>query len=120
MNPVAPLVERVVGAVLHDEVGDAVNPELQTKTVAFVCEKMEQMPRFLGLGMMGMTAAFDMWGVVTAGRRFSRQTHEQQKRQLAQWKNAPVGLCRNFVDFYQKMGIFCYYSQLEEEHGPYR
>ena len=78
-------------------------------------ERIRMMPQFMGAGMVGLTAAFDLYGLLRTGRRFRKQRPEQRRAQLAQWKHGPVGLGRSFVDFYEKMGIFVYYSRMEEE-----
>lgn len=76
--------------------------------------KLRGMPSYLGTPMLGATLAFDAYGLMRGGRAFRHQDLDQQKAQLAAWKQGPVSFMRDFVDFYEKMGIFLYYSQQEE------
>lgn len=107
---VAALVRRVVSTD-----GKELDPALVDRTVEDLLGKLENMPRYLGAPMLGMTLAFDLLGVAHNGARFHKQSPEQQKRQLAAWRDAVVPPCRDFVAFYEKMGNFVYFSHVEEQ-----
>ena len=78
--------------------------------------KLDDMPPHLRAGMMGMTLVFDMAGVSHGGHRTHHLEVEQRRALLAQWKTGRLGPLRDFVAFYEKMGVFIYYSLLEEQH----
>ena len=71
------------------------------------------MPRFLGVGIVCLTLAFDWWGVLRKGKRFRNQDTESQRAQLIQWENSFLGPCRDLVEFYALLARFIYYSQPE-------
>lgn len=73
------------------------------------------MPRYMGLGLAGLTMIFDSLAVSTSGRRFHQLDEGAQDRLLSRWRQAPGG--RDMVDFYEKMGTFVFYSLVEEERG---
>ena len=65
---------------------------------------------------MAFTLFFDMAGVSHGGHRTHHLDPAQRRALLDQWKTAPLGPLRDFVAFYEKMGVFIYYSLLEEQH----
>lgn len=105
---VAALVEHVVSSLAEPD------PHLLTTTAAAMHGRLGMMPRFLGLPMAAATLAFDWSGVAVGGRPFRRLDPEARRRLVAAWRRAPVGFCRDFLDFYEKMASFLYFS-LEEE-----
>ncbi len=111
------LLETVVSAELGVDTLDGVT-HLDEATEVLM-HKLTHMPTHLGLGMQGLTLVFDAAGALT-GRPFRMKSLPARRRQLAVMKGAPVGLLRDFVAFYEKMGSFVYYSILEEagEHLP--
>lgn len=113
---VTPAVHGVVEAVVAEALGSsgAPDPAVVDATTASMKERLGLMPRFLGTPMAGATVAFDLLGWATAGRPFRRQTAEQRRRHVALWRSAPIGFFRDYLDFWEKMGVFVYFSTLEE------
>ncbi len=72
--------------------------------------KIQAMPFILRTAMTILTHAFNGYGLVLCGKPFCRQNPQQRLRQIAQWKNGPLGLCRAFIGFYEKMTTFIYFS----------
>ena len=116
---VEPVVRAIVAAVLADQMGrdDVQGIPYVDESAEVVLRKLSQMPVFLGSGMKGVTLAFDASSVATHGRRFRALTLPEQKRQLRQWRGAKVGILKDFVSFYEKMGVFAYYNFVEEAKG---
>lgn len=75
--------------------------------------RLRGMPRYMGVGVAGLTVAFDSAALATRGRRFHQLDVEAQRAHLALWRKAP--LAADMVDFYEKMGTFVFYSLVEEE-----
>ncbi len=109
-----PLMRVIVDTVLRGEVEGEPDPVLVDDTTRLLSEKLVAMPRYLGIGMVGATWTFNQWAISTAGRPFDRLPPEGRRLALARWQTSRFGLMRSFTDFYGKMGIFLYYSLLEE------
>lgn len=109
-----PVVAALVRAVLSidDRVAREQRPVLEATTDGLL-RKIYGMPRYLGLGMMMLVVLFDWYGLFFGLRRFRALSLDRATRQLEHWRRLPVGPCRQFVEFYEKMGTFIYYSQLE-------
>lgn len=82
-----------------------------------VVRKVSAMPRYMGLGMQLLTVVFDLWGLFHGGRRFRNLPRANRERQVALWRRAPLGLMRDTVEFYEKMGTFVFWSSREADHG---
>ena len=68
------------------------------------------MPFILKKAMLIFICIFNGYGLFCAGKLFVQQSPIQQNRQVEQWKNSPLGLCREFIAFFEKMTVFIYYS----------
>jgi len=66
--------------------------------------RQKGMPDYLRLPVSLLTRLFDYWGLVSAGKRFTRQSTEQQQMQFDAWKNSRLEACRSFIRFYE--GLF--------------
>jgi len=112
---VTPVVKSLIQSVVSEELGTDHPDHAQhiDDTTTVMTERIEMMPTFLSMPMVLMTAVFDAYGVTRKGKPFHRQTLEQQIQQVHQWKHSPIGSLRDFIDFYEKMGTFVYYCQLE-------
>jgi hypothetical protein len=112
-----PVVRALVACfVVHPDQEEALGPELDTTTTEVV-RKVSAMPRYMSLGMHLLTVVFDWWGLLTAGRRFRALPRAQRERQVRVWQGSPLGLMRDTVEFYEKMGTFVFWSGREEPHG---
>jgi hypothetical protein len=80
--------------------------------------KVKNMPRHLALAMSMVTILFDWYGVIRRGARFVSQSSESQQRQIQQWRNSPIVTLREFIQFYEKLLAFIYYSLIDSDTLP--
>ena len=80
--------------------------------------KVNNMPRHLSLAMSLLTILFDWYGVIRRGARFVSQSSESQQRQIQQWRNSRITILREFVQFYEKLLAFIYYSLIDSNTHP--
>lgn len=111
-----PVARAIVEAVLAQQLGGA-DPALiegLDTTARQVAAKVEGMSRFMATAMLSATLVFD----ATAGPTpFRAQSIPDRQAALARWRQAPVGVLRDFVMFWEKMTVFVYYCQREEAAG---
>lgn len=81
-------------------------------------DKVNQMPPHLKLGMAGLTLSFAAYARARTGRSVAALPVDQRLHLLESWRGAPLGPCRQFVQFYEKMSTFLYYSLVEEQMEP--
>jgi hypothetical protein len=114
-----PVLGTVVRSIVAEAVGasDADPPEPLDKAAAVMQERIRLMPRFLGYPMMGATVAFELYGVVVGGRLFHQLSPEKRRKQIQQWRDAPISFFQDFLDFYEKMGVFAYFTERFGEEG---
>ena len=105
-----PVVDSLVRRVL--ELDDGVDP-LVGETSDILLHKIDHMPQPLGAGMLALTLLFDASGAVAGGHTFRAMDAGAQRRHIERWRSVPLG--RDFVAFYEKMGVFVYYSRREGE-----
>jgi hypothetical protein len=108
-----PTVSSVVEALVSETEGEA-DPEILDRASRTMMGRLRAMPRFIGLPMMAATLVFDGSGVVFGRRPFRSLPPEARARVLNAWRRAPVGVFRTFVEFYEKMGTFVYFSEKYE------
>lgn len=99
---IKPVVHGIVDGLLND--GRSAVPVAQTASI--LVRKIEAMPGLMRFGMRVLLIAFDWYAVIRAGRRFRFQGSDAQRRRIAEWANAPLGPCRDMVEFHRKMGTF--------------
>ena len=112
------IVLSIAQAVLSQALGRAIavdDPHM-AQTGRTLYARIRRMPVIVMCPMMVLTAAFDVFGLCAAGRLFHHADAAQRSRQITQWKNSPVSLCREFVGFYEKMAAFIYFS-LDKENA---
>jgi hypothetical protein len=117
MQPSAPItavVASLAEVVVAAESAGAPDPEAVAWVADQLCGKLDAMPRYLALGMSAMTVAFDASASLMGGRPFHRQPLARRQRWLRLWRGAPVSVLGDFVDFYEKMGVFTYWCWVEE------
>ena len=81
------------------------------ETSSILLGKILLMPQYLGVPMLFLTILFDWYGCVISGKRFQNQTKLQKNKQVKQWQHSPVGIFRDFIQFYVRLTLFIYYSQ---------
>jgi len=118
---VLPTIRALARSIIALEVGaDRIDrTPFVNETAEGLFRKMELMPPHLGAGMIGLTLAFAAQTTAAGGKPFSSQPAERQRALLDAWKYGPISLTRDFVQFYEKMGVFIWYSLVEEaeEHA---
>ncbi|MEQ9379368.1 MAG: hypothetical protein RJP95_00780 [Pirellulales bacterium] len=112
-------LEEIVAALCQTLIAERAAEEdqqelLDQQVAEFVTGQVAHMPGFLRLPMVVLTFAFDYWGVLRRGRRFSRQSFENRHRQIASWRGSRVGPCRDFVEFYESLTVFGWYSEIDD------
>lgn len=119
MGDLPAIVRAVVEAVLSEQLGiDEVSGlPFVDETAAGLERRIAQLPAFLGLGIRGMTLAFDRSALLTEGGRFRGLPLDARRRHLARWKDAPLNLPRNLPMFFEKMTVFVYYCHVEDSAG---
>ena len=80
--------------------------------------KVRNMPRHLSLAMSMLTMLFDCHGVIRRGARFVSQSSESQQRQIQQWRSSRIATLREFIQFYEKLLAFIYYSLIDSNTHP--
>lgn len=70
------------------------------------------MPRYMGAGITALTLALASTG-------YQRWPQDRRLGLLSRLRTAPVSPLRDFIEFYEKMGTFVYYSRVEHagSHG---
>ena len=102
------IVQVLLINTLHQDIS---GNDPRVNTVAEVLHrKIKAMPVVLQTAMTILTHVFNWYGLALAGRLFCCQSLKQRQRQIAQWRNSPLGLCRDFIGFYEKMTVFIYFS----------
>ena len=99
---ITPVVHGIVDGLLND--GRSAVPVAET--AAILVKKIESMPGLMRFGMQVLLFAFDWYAVIRSGRRFRSQGLNGQRLRIAEWANAPIGPCRDMVEFHRKMGTF--------------
>ena len=99
---IKPIVRGIVDGLLND--GTSPVPVEQTATI--LVRKIESMPGLMRFGMRVLLMVFDWYAVLRSGRRFRHNPPPGQRRRIAEWANAPIGPCRDMVEFHRKMGTF--------------
>ncbi len=120
LAPVAEVLRPTVSSVVESLVAEAegaADPAILERASRTMMGRLRAMPRFIGLPMMAATLAFDASGVAFGRRPFRSLPPEARARVLAAWRTAPVGVFRTFVEFYEKMGTFVYFSEKYEAAG---
>jgi hypothetical protein len=105
-----PVVEALLCDLVVDEFhGHAYLPQTRDRLL----HKIRQMPPHLGLGMVGLTLAWDAYGVGRGGKPSHLQPVDQRKQRFHEWREGPV-LLQTWTQFYEKMGVFVYWSTVED------
>ena len=80
------------------------------RAVRFVLDQHGRMPGYLCLPFLLVTLAFGGSSVLRYGRPFHRLPHAMRWRQIEAWRNAPIGVCRDLIKFYESFVIFYWHS----------
>ena len=106
-------MEPIVAQLVRDVVAEEFGGEIYVpETTARLVQKIGLMPPHLGAGMVGLTFVFDGLGRVRGGA-YAQLDEAARRQHLQTWRKAPVGVMRDWVQFYEKMGTFVYWSVVE-------
>ena len=116
----APVISGLAEAVIAAEVGrgEHSSPEHIRKTGEVLLQRISQMPPHLSFGMMVLVLSFNRFCRARAGQAVAELSNDERLQMLGLWKTSPIGPLRQFVQFYEKMGSFVYYSCVEEDLMP--
>ena len=99
---IEPIVRGVVEGLLVDEEHEVAVDQ----TVAVLVRQIRGMPGLMCFGMQVLLIVFDVYGILRRGRLFRGQSIEEQRKRIAEWSRAPLGPCRDMIEFHRKMGTF--------------
>ncbi len=99
-----PTVQQLIRDLVADEFE---GEELVNEVSCRMLRKIGNMPPHLGVGMAALTLAFEASGPV-----WHRLPAESRKKRFEAWRGTPV--LQDWVTFWEKMGIFVYWSVVEE------
>ena len=99
---IQPVVRGLVDGLLND--GQA--PVAVDETATILVRKIDAMPGLMRFGMRVLLVVFDWYALIRSGRRFRSSSPDGQRRRISEWANAPIGPCRDMVEFHRKMGTF--------------
>ena len=110
-----PGLHSLVRCVLYRECEAEAPRDLAEASAEALEQRILGMPTHLSIGMLGLTAAFDLSGLLK-GTRAAKMEPQQCAGWMEAWRTAPLGPARDFVLFYDKMAAFAFHS-IEEERG---
>ncbi len=87
------------------------------RVVSKMVDRVAAMPWLMAWGIVGLTFLFELgvWG--RRGRRFSSLSGERRAGHVHAWRESSIGLCRDWVEFYERMLSFLWYSEPEPRQG---
>ncbi len=101
----AGLVTTILEDVLDPEGAGTLDPVCLAGATRDMFGRIRGMPRYMGGGIVVLTRLY--------GVRYAHQPRDRRLARLDAWRGSPVSFCRDFVEFWEKMGTFVYYSNLE-------
>jgi hypothetical protein len=75
--------------------------------------RVAAMPWLMAWGIVGLTLLFELGVLARRARRFSSLTGEVRAGHVQAWRGSKVGLFRDWVEFYERMLSFLWYSEPE-------
>lgn len=114
---IRPVIAPLLATVMQTELGAGavVDSAVLAQTARTMERKLQQMPRFMGLGIAALTAIFDADGRRYGAGRFRDNRPAARLAQARAWRESPLPFLPDFMDFYGKMGVFVYWSHHEGE-----
>jgi hypothetical protein len=83
------------------------------RVVRFLLEQHDRMAGHLRLALMLVALAFDWSSLPRHGQPFHTLPHCDRWRQLEAWRRSPLGTCRKFVQFFESLVLFYWYSEVD-------
>jgi choline dehydrogenase-like flavoprotein len=84
----------------------------------FILTQHAQMPDYLRAPMKLAALGFDWFGLLRAGKSFHRQPPMQRAKQIAAWKNSPLGFQRDLIRYFESLTTLALYSRTEKSPRP--
>ena len=106
----------VVRALLHDLVAEEFGLEFLDEATERLLARIRGMPPHLGSGMALLTLLWDYSSVAEIGHRAHQLAPSIRRERFASWKDGRIGPFRDWTQFYEKMGVFVFFSTMED-HG---
>ena len=75
------------------------NETIAAEIIACQCN----MPDYMRMPIRLLTWLFDWSGFISNGRRFQKLDQAKKLAQIDAWRHSRVGLCRNFIRFYESL-----------------
>lgn len=75
--------------------------------------RVAAMPWLIAWGIVGLTLLFELGVLGRRFRRFSSLSGEVRAGHVQAWRGSKVGLFRDWVEFYERMLSFLWYSEPE-------
>ncbi|MDP2307421.1 MAG: hypothetical protein Q8P18_15450 [Pseudomonadota bacterium] len=90
-----------------DPLGKGLDPVFLAGATQDMKGRVRGMPKYMGAGMTALTVLFVASGytLLPKARRVAR---------IERWRRSPVSLQRDFVEFWEKMSTFTYFSRVEQ------
>jgi len=115
---IGPLVKArlrpVVRALLSDLVAEEFGPEFLDEATERLLRRIRCMPPHLGTGMAMLTLMWDYSSVAEVGHRAHQLAPSLRRERFSAWKTGPIGPFRDWTQFYEKMGVFVFFSTMED------
>jgi hypothetical protein len=73
----------------------------------FIFDQCQRMPDHMGFAIRILTIIFALWALVWKQNLFHCMSLLQRKRILDQLRASRIGICRDFIRFYQTLTVFC-------------
>jgi hypothetical protein len=110
MNKLESVVMALVDTVVRRDgnlSADAPVPHAAATATELIA-RLDAMPVHLGQALKTATRVFNQAARAHGGRSFLKAKVPARKRALDAWSQSSVSVQRDFVDFYEKMGLFVY------------
>ena len=88
---------------------DASGPQLE-KISLFIFSQHANMPDYLRLPLKILTLLFDAMPILAHGHVFHRLSEARRRRIVERWKNSRWAFRRDFIRFFETLGLFAWYS----------
>ncbi len=100
--------DKLVNTLLDDLLdpdGRGLDPRILAGATRDMQGRTRIMPRYLGTGIRALTLVF--------GAGYVRLPKQRRVARIERWRTSPLSPMRDWVDFFEKMGTFAYYTNVE-------
>ena len=110
-------IEPVVRGLVQGLLVDGQHTVDVDHTATVLVRQIRGMPGLMCFGMQVLLVVFDLYGLLRSGRRFRDLSIEGQRARISEWATAPIGPCRDMIEFHRKMGTFVALSLEYGDHA---